>query len=169
MSGPSTYRLFIVIAIVLSTIGCDRVTKTLASSLRGEAPRSFLKDTVRLEYAENRGAFLGLGRGLSEGSRFWLLTIGTGVLLALVALYLATAVLWGRSDFLPWSLLLGGGLSNLIDRVADGGQVVDFLNLGVGRLRTGVFNIADLAITVGALLLLLRYGAASSSSHTPRS
>src|SRR5207249_7753307 len=50
--------------------------------------------------------------------------------------------------------ILGGGLSNLLDRVAYGGYVVDFINLGIGSLRTGIFNAADVAITVGVLLVV---------------
>src|SRR5947199_5008520 len=55
---------------------------------------------------------------------------------------------------LAFSLVVGGGLSNLLDRVAYGGYVVDFINLGIGSLRTGIFNAADVAITVGVLLVV---------------
>jgi signal peptidase II len=53
------------------------------------------------------------------------------------------------------ALLLAGALGNLIDRLRFDGLVIDFLNLGVGPLRSGIFNVADLAITAGALLLVL--------------
>jgi signal peptidase II len=53
------------------------------------------------------------------------------------------------------SLVCAGGLSNLIDRVAYDGRVIDFLNVGIGSLRTGIFNVADMAITFGAILMLL--------------
>ena len=52
------------------------------------------------------------------------------------------------------ALLFAGGVGNLIDRVTSGGSVVDFINLGIGPVRTGIFNIADVAITVGVLVLL---------------
>jgi signal peptidase II len=48
---------------------------------------------------------------------------------------------------------LAGGLGNLIDRLAYGGYVVDFVNIGIGPLRTGVFNVADVGVVVGALML----------------
>ena len=55
------------------------------------------------------------------------------------------------------SLICGGGSGKLIDRVAYGGSVItDFLNVGVGGLRTGIFNIADVAIMTGALLMVFR-------------
>jgi signal peptidase II len=52
------------------------------------------------------------------------------------------------------ALLFAGGVGNLIDRVTSGGSVVDFINLGIGLVRAGIFNVADVAITVGALILL---------------
>jgi signal peptidase II len=53
------------------------------------------------------------------------------------------------------SLVCAGGISNVIDRIAYDGSVVDFLNMGIGPLRTGIFNVADMAITTGAVLLAL--------------
>ena len=53
------------------------------------------------------------------------------------------------------ALSVAGGVSNLIDRVAAGGLVMDFLNLGIGRLRTGIFNVADMALTFGVIWILL--------------
>jgi signal peptidase II len=54
------------------------------------------------------------------------------------------------------ALVLGGGSSNLIDRFVNDGYVVDFINLGAGPIRTGIFNVADVAITAGVLLLLVQ-------------
>jgi signal peptidase II len=53
------------------------------------------------------------------------------------------------------ALIASGGVGNLWDRFARGGSVVDFLNLGVGPVRTGILNIADLAIVAGAVFLAL--------------
>ena len=52
------------------------------------------------------------------------------------------------------SLSIAGGVGNLIDRILHDGTVVDFLNVGIGRIRTGIFNIADVAIMGGAVLLI---------------
>ena len=147
-------RLAVALALVLATLGCDHATKrAAAAALKGEPARSFLGGTVRLQYAENAGAFLGLGAGLPEPARLAVFTLGNAaLLLALAALLWRTARL-GRRELLALGLLLAGGLSNLVDRLSGGGVVVDFLNLGVGGLRTGVFNVADVAITAGALLL----------------
>ena len=109
---------------------------------------------MRLQYAENAGAFLGLGAGLPEPARFALFALGNAALLLVLAALLWRASSLGRRELAAFGLLLAGGLSNLVDRLVGGGVVVDFLNLGVGALRTGIFNVADVAITAGALLLL---------------
>ena len=58
------------------------------------------------------------------------------------------------SAALGLALVVAGGVSNLADRVAHG-AVVDFLNVGLGSLRTGIFNVADMAIMTGVGLILL--------------
>jgi signal peptidase II len=103
----------------------------------------------------NPGAFLSFGSSLSGGVRFWALTVGVSVgLVALFAWLLASRSLTAAPSA-GTALILGGGFSNLFDRLAHGGVVTDFLVLGIGRLRTGVFNLADLAISAGTVVLLI--------------
>jgi signal peptidase II len=149
-------RLWTILLIVGCTISCDRVTKEIATTTLQDKPaKSYLYDVLRLQYAENEGAFLGLGGGLDPKSRFWVFTIGNGALLLFVSFWL-----WKRdslrfSETLGLSLILAGGGGNVLDRLFLNGRVVDFLNLGVGTIRTGIFNVADAAIMTGAALLLL--------------
>lgn len=63
-----------------------------------------------------------------------------------------------------WSLVLGGGLGNLVDRIMNDGRVIDFMDIGIGSLRTGIFNVADVCITIGVLLLFFQAVWARSSS-----
>jgi signal peptidase II len=150
-------RLWLILLVLGTTISCDRMTKAIASTTLKDVPvKSYLYDTLRLQYAENEGAFLGLGASLDSRSRFWVFTVGNASLLLIVAL-----LLWRREshrirDTLGLSLILAGGVSNLFDRVFLGGRVVDFLNIGFGPLRTGIFNVADVAIMAGVAALLLR-------------
>jgi signal peptidase II len=147
-------RWLALIAAAVATIGCDRITKHAASTmLAGQPGRSYLADTVRLDYAENTGGFLGLGADLPPVARTVVFSVGTGF--ALVA-FIALAVR-KRLTFLAalgLVLFVAGGSSNLIDRIARG-SVVDFLNVGIGPLRTGIFNVADAAIMCGAGLFVL--------------
>jgi hypothetical protein len=97
--------------------------------------------------------FLGLGAGLPPGVRTALFTVAVGVVLCGLALLTVRRYREG-SPTLGLALLVAGGASNWIDRVTRGG-VVDFLNVGVGPVRTGVFNVADVAIILGAFVFVL--------------
>ena len=55
--------------------------------------------------------------------------------------------------FVSLVYVLSGGVGNLIDRVCNNGLVTDFINVGIGPIRTGVFNVADMAITFGAIAI----------------
>jgi signal peptidase II len=59
------------------------------------------------------------------------------------------------SAIFAFALLLSGGVGNLIDRLMYDGYVIDFINIGIGPLRTGIFNVADIAVTAGVLILLV--------------
>ena len=140
------------IVLILATIGCDRVTKHFASTRLADAPpQSFLADTFRLEYAENTGAFLSLGATLPAQARTGLLTFGVALGLIVVAV-IAVKKRWAGLPLAGAALIWAGGVSNLVDR-ATRGSVVDFMNVGVGWLRTGIFNVADIAILAGAVLI----------------
>jgi signal peptidase II len=146
----------VLVLLVATTIGCDRVTKHIAkTSLDGTAGRSFFADTVRLVYAENTGGFLSLGADLAPVVRTAIFTIGTGLVLA-ATLMAAVRLDWTALQLVALSLMFAGGASNWIDRVARG-TVVDFLNVGVGPLRTGVFNVADVALMLGGVILAFTY------------
>jgi signal peptidase II len=144
----------VVLLLVVLTIGCDRVTKHLATeNLAGAPAQSFLADTFRLTYAENTGGFLSLGAEMPPAIRTAVFSIATAVIL------LAMTVWAWRHRSRTWhtaavALFIAGGASNWIDRVSDG-RVVDFMNLGIGWLRTGIFNVADVAIMLGAALFVV--------------
>ncbi len=151
-------------AIVVSTIACDRASKHVAEQrLAGGGRRSYLADTVRVEFTENRGGFLSLGADLPPAARTAVFTVGTLALLAVLAATLGRRRHDGVSA-VGLSLLWAGGVSNVIDRLLRG-AVVDFLNVGIGPVRTGIFNLADVAITVGVAVLLVagRHSAAQGA------
>jgi signal peptidase II len=146
-------RLALFVAVV-ATIGCDHVTKHIATvALAGAPGRSYMADTIRLEYVENPGGFLSLGDNLPSAARFALFTIATGLMLLILA-GAAVRFRWHGWLLVGTALILAGGASNWVDRVARG-SVVDFINVGVGPLRTGIFNVADVAVMLGGAVLLL--------------
>ncbi len=141
-------------ALVATTIACDRATKVLAVHELAHSPsRSYLADTLRLVYVENQGGFLGLGAHLPAWARKTVFIAGTGLVLGGVAVMLVRRR-FSRQTMAALCLVWAGGMSNLYDRLARD-SVVDFMNVGVGPLRTGIFNVADMAITAGITLLLI--------------
>jgi len=122
--------------------------------LDGGPAISLLGDALRFELARNAGAFLSAGALLPEAVRAALFVVVAPIGLALFcAAALATGFAAGRA--LPGlALLAGGGLANWLDRLAHGGAVTDFVSLGVGPLRTGIFNVADVCIVAGVAWLL---------------
>ena len=147
-------RIVFIGLVVLGCIGCDQGSKIVAQHWLGDQRYSYLGDTVRLGVAENTGAFLGLGSQMDETSRYWLFVVLTGLFLLGVLLFVLMNKRVEGQELLAWSLLLGGGLGNFIDRAFRDGHVVDFMNIGIGSLRTGIFNVADMAIMAGAFILI---------------
>lgn len=142
------------ILVLLVCIGSDQLSKWLAVRyLVPAGPLSFSQDTLRLSYVENDGGFLGLLGGLPENLRFLLLTCGVAGLVIPGLLWVLWSPTLCPAKALPALLVLGGGLSNLVDRLVNDGRVVDFLNIGLGGFRTGIFNLADLWIICGSFAL----------------
>jgi signal peptidase II len=153
MSRRIATHLLLVFAIV-ATIGCDQVTKRMAtSSLAGSPGRSYLGGVVRVAYTENTGGFLGLGGDLPPAVRTTIFTGATGLMLIGMLAIVIRERLQGAALF-GAMLFVAGGASNWIDRLANG-RVVDFLNVGVGPVRTGIFNVADVALMFGGALLFV--------------
>ena len=149
-------RLGWVLTILLATVGLDQLTKALARSmLSSSTVTSYLGDLVRLEYTENPGAFLSLGAGIGGAARFWVFTVGVAIFMAVALWYLLRKNSMSTSTRIAMTLLIAGGIGNLIDRALKG-TVTDFINVGIGWLRTGIFNVADMAIMAGVGILLVQ-------------
>jgi len=150
-------RSLLIFLLLISCVGCDQLTKDVAQQyLAFEPPRSWFHDTVRLEYAENTGAFLSLGSGMSEGLRVIFFQVLPALWLVALAIILFIAKQIPPLSAVAWSLVLSGGIGNLLDRLLHEGRVIDFMNIGIGPLRTGIFNVADVCITTGVVLLIIQ-------------
>jgi signal peptidase II len=136
----------------------DRLTKWLVvDRLAGRPPLEVVPGVLQLNYTQNSGGAFGLG-----GSASWLFAGATiAVSVAIVALAFRVRRM---GVAIGMGLVLGGGLGNLTDRIARGsglsGQVVDFIDLRVWP----VFNVADAAIVVGAILIVLSSARGSQRS-----
>lgn len=148
-------KLLIAAALTVVTLVLDQWTKWIArGSLSAISEVRVLGDFLRLQHAENPGAFLSLGAQMGDHARFGIFTVLVFVFLIWATVMLVRKAAHANWAFiLGWTFLIAGGIGNLIDRV-DKGTVTDFLVMGVGPLQTGVFNIADIAISGGIIVVL---------------
>lgn len=135
----------------------DQLTKFFVTDVLGldslAGPTIELLPIFRMRFVANEGVSLGLLTAGSDGAR-WALVALTGVIAAGVLVWM-----WrerNRQDQFALGLVLGGALGNIVDR-ARLGYVVDFADLHFGEWSPFlVFNLADAAITIGVLVLLVR-------------
>jgi signal peptidase II len=148
--------LFAFLGAALLTAGCDHAAKHAARTALGDGGvHSFVSGVVRFQLAHNVGGFLSFGERLAPELRhaFFLVVAPLGV--ALLAASAFRSASRSRIALAGLALLCGGGLANWLDRALNAGAVTDFVSVGVGALRTGIFNVADVAILAGAALLLV--------------
>ncbi len=148
-------RLYYSLLIVIVCLVVDQTTKMIAHENLPRFQRfSYAQDTIRLQYAENAGAAFSLGANLPKSIRWAIFGIGQGIFLLVLAGYLIKNRDQARVQFYGFVFILGGGLGNFLDRLYRKGIVVDFLNIGLGNIRTAIFNVADMAITLGLAMLI---------------
>jgi signal peptidase II len=151
--APGLAKAGIFIALVLGVLLLDVSTKWLVqSSLTMYEQVDVIGEYVRLTYIYNPGAAFGIHLG--PNSRFIFLFLSVIALVALAGMYWATPIA-DRLRLASIALICGGAIGNLIDRLRSERGVVDFLDVGVGTIRWPVFNVADIAVTTGAILLAL--------------
>lgn len=136
-------------------IAVDRLSKLWAvNQLQGKPPVGFLNDLVVIGYAENSGAFLSMGANWPLAIKYVLLL----VLPIVTCLGILVYCFLKERDLVKIILITSfaaGGLGNLVDRLFNNFRVIDFLNFGIGSLRTGILNIADISITFAAILYIV--------------
>lgn len=145
----------LLLAVVGSVLALDVVTKlwvVSTFSLHQSVP--VLGDVVRLTYTHNPGAAFGINVG--EHSRIFFLVLALAALVVLAVLYRSTPVT-DRVRLFAISLVAAGALGNILDRLRYERGVVDFIDVGVGGYRWPIFNVADMAVTTGAILLLISF------------
>ncbi len=135
-------------------VGCDQGTKKIAQNFLSDSGAiTFFADIFRFQYIENQGAFLGLGSSLPETFRFYFFAVFmTAVMIIAFYVFLNNKNKFTKFQAVLIVFIFAGGTGNLIDRFFNDGRVIDFMNIGIGRLRTGIFNVADVFILFGALL-----------------
>jgi len=141
------------LALSLVIIVCDQATKAVVLAvLQPYQPHQVIPGLLNWTLAFNTGAAFSFLRDESGWQRWLFSLLAIGVSAALVR-WLATIPRRDWQNALPLSLVIGGALGNLIDRLRFG-QVTDFIDVYWGDAHFPAFNVADSAITVGAVLLI---------------
>lgn len=145
---------FIVLLIVFN-IAIDQISKVLvrANFQYGEV-KSLIGDTFIMQYVENKGAFLGMGSNMNPTLKLIFLLILPTVVLGYVIYYIIKTKELDRLSLIAFCCIIGGGIANVFDRVVYK-QVTDFFFIDLGGVfKTGIFNVADLSVTTGMIMLL---------------
>jgi len=146
-----------IVFIMLLNVGCDQISKNLVRSRVAYYEEiSIMTPYVTLTKVENTGAFLSVGHTLPQPLRTILLTV-----LPVLALAFAFGYLFWKNHLSLLSVLaicfiVGGGIGNVYDRVVYG-SVTDFLHIDFVLFQTGIFNMADVSIMVGAGIMILDF------------
>jgi signal peptidase II len=149
-----TLRTLAILIVLCCNIGCDQISKNIVRQhVALHEQISLVSNHLILTKVENTGAFLSAGESLSQPFKSLLLIALPLVVLAFGLRYLMT-------KNLSWTMVLGicfgigGGLGNIYDRIVYG-SVTDFLHISFGFVRTGIFNMADVSVMIGAALILI--------------
>jgi signal peptidase II len=163
-AGPER-RIFWAAAAVV--VGLDLVTKIIAGATLLRTPGiAVLGDWFQLRLVYNQGAAFGLHLG--PYSRWIFLTVAVVAVFVLHRMSRASP-LGDSFRQLALGLVAGGAAGNLIDRIRSQRGVVDFLDVGIGALRWPTFNLADIAVSCGAIALVISMWREDSRRAEPES
>ena len=149
-------RSITIILIIIATIAIDQISKILVRSYIVSGTQSdIIGNYFTLHNVENVGAFLGMGSDLNPAFRLVLLLILPVVVLGFVLVHILRNKDMDALSLVAFSCIIGGGIANVYDRIVYG-SVTDFFHINLGGIfRTGIFNMADLFVTTGMIILLM--------------
>jgi signal peptidase II len=151
-AGREGLRPVLFWSVLIAVVVLDLVTKAIAeyALVPQRFPREVIGEYVRFTLVYNPGAAFGLHLG--EYSRWLFMALTVGALFVLWRLYRSTRDAdWPRT--LALGLVCAGAIGNLVDRIRSPRGVVDFIDIGIGDMRWPTFNVADMAVSIGAFLL----------------
>jgi len=147
-------RKALIILLVIANIAVDQISKFWVRAVVEPFSSSpIIGDYLTLRNVENDGAFLGMGGDLNPTVKLFVLLIIPAAVLLYVLYYMFKEKQMDILSLIGFSFVVGGGIANVFDRFVYG-SVTDFLFIDLGFVRTGIFNIADLSVTTGMILIL---------------
>ncbi len=152
MRRNTCLNIILTAVIAATVVVCDQLTKLwVISSLELGESRAVIPGILNWTYIRNEGAALGM---LSDHR--WVFMILSALLIVIIALFIILSKDISRMLVIVLAAILGGGIGNMIDRFAYG-YVVDFIDVKFLPFWKWIFNVADIFVTVGAILLAVVY------------
>ncbi|MCF7567089.1 signal peptidase II [Sabulilitoribacter arenilitoris] len=148
-------RSIFILLIIILTIALDQISKVwVRAKVIAGSQSEIIGHYFTLHNVENKGAFLGMGSELSDSLRILLLLILPVLILAFVLRYIFKDKTLSNWSLFSFASIIGGGIANVFDRFVYG-SVTDFWHIDLGGVfRTGIFNVADLFVTTGMIILV---------------
>ncbi|MFL2607211.1 MAG: signal peptidase II [Flavobacteriaceae bacterium] len=148
-------RYYKISSLIILSIFFDQYSKFwIRNNIESYNEIELIGSFFTLIRVENSGAFLGMGSELSYIPKLILLIIFPILVLVAVSIYTYVDKKLDNLSLVGFSLIIGGGIANIFDRIVYG-SVTDFLYINLGFFKTGIFNIADLSVTTGMILILI--------------
>ena len=150
----TTLRRVSIILLVLLNIGCDQISKDIVR--KNVEPKDYIQvvnDNFILTNVENTGAMLGFGQSFPPILKFVFFQVLPIIVLLVLFFRILRKTNLNKWLIVAFAFVIGGGIGNLIDRIAYG-SVTDFFQIKLGILKTGIFNMADVSVTTGVILIL---------------
>ncbi len=149
-------RTLSIILLIAFNIAIDQISKfVVRAKIAQHEVIEVIGETFIMTKVENEGAFLGLGSDLGPALKWILLLILPLIVLAGVIYYIITNKDLDRMSLIAFCCIVGGGIANVFDRFMYG-SVTDFFHIDLGGVfRTGIFNVADMSVSLGMILLII--------------
>ncbi|HKK11974.1 MAG TPA: signal peptidase II [Flavobacteriaceae bacterium] len=145
-----------IILLIAGTIAIDQISKVIVrANVVPYKESKIIGSYLTLNNVENTGAFLGMGSGLNPTIKLIFLLILPVFVLGYLIYYIFKNKQMATYGLIALCCIAGGGIANVFDRIAFG-HVTDFLHIDLGGVfKTGIFNLADLSVTTGLIVLLI--------------
>lgn len=150
-----TSRIIVILFLILTNVGCDQISKNVVrNTIRTYDRIEVFKQNFIITKVENNGAAWSIGSDLNPILKIAFLQIVPLIFLVLLLRLILIKTNYPKEVLLGFTFVIGGGIGNLYDRIAHG-SVTDFLILDFGIISTEIFNMADVSITLGVILVIV--------------
>lgn len=147
-------RVAIILTLVFLNISCDQLSKKVVrNKIETNERIQVIQDNFILTKVENRGAAYSFGANWDPIVKRIVLQVIPAIVLLVLLVLIITKTEYPKTVILGFTFVIGGGIGNVFDRIAYG-SVTDFMHIDVGFFATEVFNMADVSIVIGALIVL---------------